>query len=167
MTFVSSAGARIPHAKFTPIDIAVFSLPGGTHSATVAGVESVGWQTVAGVPGTINKFGPGAFDEVQNTWLTSLSVAAPSAPPGYMLYADALTKTFVIRATTLSVTPPASGGTDVWRNLASVWQWWVNSGGSPGEVVTSTILLEIAEDVSGTPGPVLASGEYTMTITRS
>ena len=47
MTFVPSVGARIPHAKFTPIDIAVFSLPGGTHSATVAGVESVGWQTVA------------------------------------------------------------------------------------------------------------------------
>lgn len=167
MTFVSSAGARIPHAKFVPIDIAVFSLPGGTHSATVAGVDSIGWGTGAGVPGTINKLGPGVASAAQNTWLTSLSVAAPSAPPGYVLYADALTKTFVIRATTVGPTPPATGGMGIWHNMTSQWDWLVNAGGSPGEVVTSTILLEIAEDVSGTPGPVLASGEYTMTITRS
>lgn len=38
MTFVSSAGARIPHGKAVPIDIAVFSLPGGTHAVTVPGV---------------------------------------------------------------------------------------------------------------------------------
>jgi len=167
MTFVSSAGARIPHGKAVPIDIAVFSLPGGTHSATVPGVDSIGWGTVAGVPGTINKLGPGVASASQGSWLTSLSGDAPSAPPGYMLYSAALAKTFVIRATTVGGTPPATGGMGIWRNMTSQWSWFVNAGGSPGEVVTSTILLEIAEDVSGTPGDVLASGQYTMTITRS
>lgn len=50
MTFVSSAGARIPHAKAAPIDIAVFSLPGGTHSASPTGAgESVGRRVRSGL----------------------------------------------------------------------------------------------------------------------
>lgn len=171
MTFVSSAGARIPHAKFVPIDIAVFSLPGGTHSASPTGAgESVGWRVLGPATRTVDKFSsPPDAHAVQSSWLTSSSVDAPSAPPGYVLYTAAVGVKYLIRATVTAGTAPSSGGVGAWVDLTAGVTWYVNSGGSIGEVTTSTLLLEIAVDTTGgeVPGPVLASGTYVMTATRT
>ena len=171
MSFPSLAGARVPHEAVRTVVIAVFNLPGGTHAATVSGAgESVGWRVLGPATRTVDKFtSPPDAHVVQHSWLSSLSVSVTDAPPGYVLYDTAAALKYLIRATVTAGSAPSSGGVGTWLDLTAGRTWYVNSGGSPGEVSTSTLLLEIAEDITGgeVPGPVLASGTYVMTVTRS
>lgn len=168
MSFTSLSGARIPHEAIRTVDVAGFSLPGGTHAASADIGHSVGWRITAGPTGTLNKaLEPEGTSVVQHAWLSSSNVPITQAPDGYTPYADALAANYLVRATLVSGSAPSTGGLNTWLPLSVGRSWFVNAGGSPGEVSTSTILLEIAEDISvEVPGPVLASGNYTMTATR-
>jgi len=150
------------------VEVAVYALPGGTHTTTASGIElgNVGWAISAfDVKRTIDF---GADHEVVAPWLTTATVPASSLSPGWLTYAEAAAKTYAVRATTLSGTI-SSGGTDVWHDVTELPQWWVNQGGSVGEVNTGTIRLEIKEtDGTGAViGDVLATGDYTMIAIRS
>lgn len=160
-----TAGARIPHRFY---DIAVFTLAGGDNTKTAASVTSVGW-TVADYPGAtaVQEFGFAA-SPVQHTWLGSERQTGYSS--GEILYADALVMPdYAVRATVVSGAL-ASGGTDTWLRISEgPRNWYVNTGGNPGEVYSATILLELKPvlDAEGTLGSTLAAGVYSMTAIRT
>ena len=105
--------------------------------------------------------------EEAHVWVYPRAVAQSAVGPTDILYADMPTLEFRIRATLVAGSPPSSGGLDVWRDLTTEQPtWWVNSGGSPGEIGTSTVLLEIAQYLPSEEavGPVLADGQYTIRV---
>lgn len=165
MSFPSLAGARMPHTLF---EVASWHLAGGTISESLplssgnVGYTFAQWPLIDLIS-SIDVGGGGEIVRSHETYLTSTTSMTAGTT-----YADAIAlPRIAARAATLSGII-SSGGTDVWRDLsAQEWSWWVNVGGSISEVVTGTILIELAlYDGFGGIGEIVASGQYTMTTTR-
>ncbi len=171
MSLAALSGWRIPRERL--IEIAAYTLPGGGYTFTGSGAgESGGWKVYgAGGSFAVVKWANPGGDAYFGTWLATTRVPESELPPGWRTYAEAASLSYRVRATLLSGTPPSSGGLDTWLALDSgdAQSWWLNTGGSPGESASCSLRLEIAEYLqdSEAVGPVLASGAYSFTVTRT
>ncbi len=148
----------------TMVTVAEYTFEGGAHTATAHLGASVGWRIDRFDFSTLTNLG--AVDEVVDVvgpWLTPREYSLAEVPADAVLYSDALSKSYAVHATLISGAL-TSGNLDNWITITTGVNWFVGVGGSTGEMVTGTVLLELSEVVEGSPvGPILASGIYTMT----
>ena len=113
---------------------------------------------------------PGNVETLASLWLDQETIPANHVLPEDIPFADALSKSYATRCTLLSGTSPSGGGVGPWIPLpaGAEQEWYLNTGGLPGESASFSILVELSEILSPSVyGPILASGTYNLTVNRT
>jgi hypothetical protein len=175
VSFVSTAGARMPHVLF---DVASWHLSGGSTTAELTPGFSVGYAFDQW-PGSIDLFAWSSASGSQVATSHEAYLSEIRSMANGPTYAEELTKAHLAVRATLVSGPLPSGGNGVWFDLAFGGKsWHVNTGGTIGETATTVLFIELAEApnpgvIGGggvisdeAIGRVLAANTYTITSIR-